>query len=300
MVSTAGFVKTSDRQTDRNTYEYDTRTSRKKSRPSNFTFRHHLFLSATWRRTTIGMRISLTTSLLAMNSSPPPSDVTTSSATSMHRILCLHGKFQSGAIMSNKIAGARRKLARVYKLDFLDAPIVLPQEGSTDEDDSAPLQLAWWLKEGTKHILIQDAFDYVMKQTEGKSYDAVLGFSQGGTLATALALSGVLPGRIKAVVTAGSPYTKEAFETALHMAAANQANEQDAFESGKKIPKLHFAGETDTMVPVESTKRLCDHAGNGELILHEKGHLFPTKAVHTNYMIEFLAKALLEDVNKES
>jgi len=120
----------------------------------------------------------------------------------MKRILVLHGKFQSAAIMSNKIAGARRKLSRAYDLQFLDGPILLP-----DEKDGGPF-LAWWQKnEDGTHVLIDEAFDYVVEQTKGQSYDAIIGFSQGGVLATTLALSGRIPG-VRAVVTAGAPMVK--------------------------------------------------------------------------------------------
>lgn len=192
------------------------------------------------------------------------------------RILCLHGKSQSGAILSNKIAGARRKLCRVYELDFLDAPIL---ENDNNEDGQQQ-QLAWWIRDeqGTE-LLVESAIDYVLKETSNKQYDALLGFSQGGLLATALAASGKIPG-IKAVVTAGAPYRKLVFDIA------------EDTTSGKAIPKLHFAGETDAMIPVESVNQLAQAGGNGEVIIHEKGHLFPTKAVHVNYMMEFLEKSL--------
>lgn len=213
-------------------------------------------------------------SVSAMTNHPPPS--------SMKRILCLHGKFQSGAILSNKIAGARKKLARTYELDFLDAPVKLNEDG----------QLAWWLRdEDEKHILVDEAFDYVLSETKDKNYHAILGFSQGGVLATALALSGSMPS-IQAVLTAGSPYVKEAFDVAQQLASTDE----EIIAVGKSIPKLHFAGETDAMVPVESTKLLCEEGGNGELIVHEKGHLFPTKAASVKYMLDFLEASLSSGV----
>lgn len=204
----------------------------------------------------------------------------------MKRILCLHGGRQSGAIMSNKIAGARRKLAREYELCFLDAPIV--SQGSNP--NQLDTQLAWWNRdEDGKHILVQEAFDYVLQQTKGESYDALLGFSQGGLLATALALSGIIPG-IRAVVTAGSPMVDEAFQVAMDMAI-----DEATIENGKNIPKYHFAGETDTIVPVESSRTVCQAGGSGVLVLHEKGHLFPTRAQYVNEMMEFLSKSLADD-----
>ena len=66
-------------------------------------------------------------------------------------------------------------------------------------------------------------------------------------------------------------------------------------QRGKNIPKLHFAGETDNMVSVGSIQQLCEIGGNGRIIIHEKGHLFPTKAVYVNEMLEFLKKALDKD-----
>jgi predicted esterase len=235
------------------------------------------------------------------------------------RILCLHGRSQSGAIFSNKIGGARRKLARVYELDFLDGPILLPSSSETStstsdgEPQPQPQLFAWWERnEDQQHVQVDAALEYVRSKTKGQTYHALIGFSQGGTLATALALSGVF-GDIKAVVTAGSPCVDEAFEAALrHQMAINTAVEQPEQEPeqqvgfGKEkniaIPMLHFAGDTDAMVSVESTRRLCEQGGMGEVVVHEKGHLFPTKAIHTNYMMEFLAKALVvvgEDDNDD-
>ena len=226
-----------------------------------------------------------------------------STATTKPRILCLHGKFQSGAILSNKIAGARRKLERVYELDFLDAPIVLPtpilepaaddQQQQDQPPQPQPKQLAWWVRnDDNENIDVDKAFDYVLDYINkgNKRYDALLGFSQGGTLVTSLVLSGKIPSTIQAVVTAGSPFVSEAYEIAIELAAASGDDSNSKFGYNLDMPKLHFAGETDDMVPVESTKRLCETSGNGELRVHEKGHLFPTKAVYTNYMMKFLSK----------
>ena len=201
----------------------------------------------------------------------------------MKRILCLHGRCQSGTMLSNKIAGARKKLQRVYELDFLDGPIVVP----SNEGNNAEQQLAWWERdEHGNHINIQETFDYVLESTKGKDYHAILGFSQGGLLGTSLVLTGKFP-NVKAVLTAGSPYTEDPFQYAETVAL-----DTEAIRKGKSIPKLHFAGETDAMVPVESTRKLCEEGGNGQLRIHEKGHLFPTKAAYVNEMLEFFEKSL--------
>jgi predicted esterase len=208
-------------------------------------------------------------------------------------ILCLHGRCQSGAIMSNKIAGARKKFQRLYELEFLDGPLLVVETDQNPLADSAesPQQLAWWEKDSVtgSHVRVNEAFSYVMEATKGKDYDAILGFSQGGLLGASLVLTGAFP-NVKAVLTAGSPYIPDVFECAKSLAA-----DQETIESGLKIPKLHLAGLNDAMVPVESTRRLCDVAGNGRITTHEKGHLFPTKAAHVNVMMQFLEDALQGD-----
>jgi len=249
----------------------------------------------------------------------------TAAMSAKKKILCLHGRCQSGAMMSNKIGGARKKLQRVYELDFLDAPFEIalqPQVGGSDNGDGdeqqppppPPRQLEWWTRDestGKPQSNVKEAFEYVMESTKDKNYDAVIGFSQGGLLGTAMVLMGAFP-TVRAVVTAGSPFRQEPFDTAdqfllqleqqdeekeeaLTIQRQQQQQQQQQQQGGKDIPKLHFAGETDKMVPVESIQQLCEIGGNGRVIIHEKGHLFPTKAMYVNEMLEFLKMTLDDD-----
>mmetsp|Transcript_1686 Transcript_1686/g.3726 ORF Transcript_1686/g.3726 Transcript_1686/m.3726 type:complete len:236 (+) Transcript_1686:83-790(+) len=205
------------------------------------------------------------------------------------RILCLHGKFQSSSIFSNKIAGARRKLAREYDLHFLEGPIILTQNenesNACDGGDDADIPRGWWLRsDDGKHTMVKEAFEYVIQETANEKYDAILGFSQGGTLATALALSGKMNG-VRAVVTAGAPYVREAFDVATGLYSESNDNVENKY---LQIPKLHMAGENDALVAVDSTKKLCEEGGNGKFILHEQGHLFPTRSARVKEIMDFL------------
>mmetsp|Transcript_15125 Transcript_15125/g.42057 ORF Transcript_15125/g.42057 Transcript_15125/m.42057 type:complete len:261 (-) Transcript_15125:1480-2262(-) len=230
------------------------------------------------------------------------STVTTTSLTkNKKRILCLHGRCQSGEMMSNKIAGARKKLQRVYDLDFLDAPFEIKtfvESIGDDQQSPPPRQLEWWTRDestGKPQSNVKEAFEYVMEYTKDKEYDAVIGFSQGGLLATAMVLMGAFP-TVRAVLTAGSPFRQEPFDMANQFVMEFDEQKSSLVqERGKNIPKLHFAGETDNMVPVDSVQQLSDVGGSGRLIIHEKGHLFPTKAVYVNEMLEFLENTLLDD-----
>lgn len=210
--------------------------------------------------------------------------------TTKPRILCLHGKYQSGATFSNKIAGARRKLARVYDLEFLNGPLRLNDHDMKEEEEPA---FAWWQKEDDgRHVLVQEGLEHVLHhmQSQARPYQAIIGFSQGGVLATALASAGLVPS-LKAIVTAGSPMVPEAFEVAHQLGNGSSAADANA---GYNLPKLHFAGETDAMIPVESTRLLCERGGNGTFLVHDQGHLFPTRAARVQEVLDFLEQHLLQ------
>lgn len=228
------------------------------------------------------------------------------------RILCLHGKHQSGSIFSNKIAGARRKLARLYDLHFLDGPVLLNGGIPEEEGENA---FAWWERDETtgEHFLVREGMEHVLNhiqsQKEEEPYQALIGFSQGGVVATALCCSGCLP-HIKCVVTAGSPMVQEAFDaanrivvtrnsttTTANVAAVYSINNNS--EHGHQVPKLHLAGKTDAMISVESTRALCETGGNGQLIIHEQGHLFPTRSARVQEMLDFLEQHLFLNENQQ-
>lgn len=230
----------------------------------------------------------------AAGTGPASEEIAADKAMKM-RILCLHGRNQSAASFTNKIAGARKKLQRVYDLDFLDGPIVLEGSSSSPPSSSAvdpDMQRAWWYRhEDGSHVNVKETLEYVIQNTQGKNYDAILGFSQGGLLGTALV--GLFP-TVKAVLTAGSPFHRDPFCAVEEIMVAAHGN-LDAIDMGKAIPKLHFAGETDAMVPVASTQLLSDEGGNGQVFIHEKGHMFPTKAAYVAEMLNFLESALGDD-----
>jgi predicted esterase len=240
--------------------------------------------TATWTRRNLAAAMSSSTSTAAASSGGGGDlDIT------KPRILCLHGKFQSGATFSNKIAGARRKLARVYDLEFLNGPLRLVMNDQPNEEPA----FAWWQKEDDgRHVLVREGLEHVLHhmQSQTRPYQAIIGFSQGGVLATALASAGLVPS-LKAVVTAGSPMVPEAFEAADQI--GNECSAADA-NAGYNLPKLHFAGETDAMIPVESTRLLCERGGNGTFLVHDQGHLFPTRAARVQEVLDFLEQHLFQ------
>mmetsp|Transcript_27312 Transcript_27312/g.54648 ORF Transcript_27312/g.54648 Transcript_27312/m.54648 type:complete len:210 (-) Transcript_27312:194-823(-) len=207
------------------------------------------------------------------------------SAPTRPRILCLHGAYQTAEKFSQKIGGARRKLTRKYDLDFLDGPVVVPAYG--DVDGNGDGGRSWWFLDPDtgENTLIPEALQYVMDYNSGTRYDAILAFSQGGTLAAALAAGGLAERRgVKAIVTAGAPYVPRVLEV-----AGGRNNRM------RPIPMLHLSGENDILVPMKSTKALCD-AWGGKLLIHEQGHLFPTRSAVIKTVMDFLEENLSQEM----
>lgn len=216
------------------------------------------------------------------------------------KILCLHGKFQNAELFANKIAGARRKLAREYELCFIDGPIILEEGFNGVPVDTVNPPRSWWLRseDGQTHTLVREALEYAIRQNDREDIIAILGFSQGGTLASALALSGAFP-NLKCVVTAGAPLVAEAFEKAAILAEEYSTLDYlenksiSLYDVGLRIPKLHMAGENDALVDVESTRSLSEKAGSGTFIVHEQGHLFPTRSARVQEVLDFFERHIV-------
>lgn len=246
-------------------------------------------------KTTKPASIAVTT-IMAMTTGPPSSLTAIKPA-----ILCLHGRQQNAATFALKISGARKKLSRIYECDFLDGPILIPP--ISHPDNTAHEGRAWWEKNESGSIVgIQEAFDHVSqhvrrRREEGRvEYCAILGFSQGGTLAASLAIAGgkdIIP-NVQAVITSGSPMVEEAVEYASSLRRRQRDGSGGSpvldFECLPAVQMLHFAGETDAMVSIESTERLSEVSGVGEVRIHDRGHMFPTRSADVRAMLEFLER----------
>ena len=211
------------------------------------------------------------------------------SAMTKPRILCLHGKAQTAESFSKKIGGARRKLERAFDLTFLDGPIDLEEVAqptpapSTSESDAATPMFntgrAWFLREpledkqgGYRYLKLSEAMEYVSSYASKHGpFDGLMGFSQGGTVVTALATSGSIP--VRAVLTAGAPHIEEVFESASDYYAATSGDLKGT-DAGLAIPKLHLAGETDSIISVESTDALCREEATANSLYMIRGTYF--------------------------
>lgn len=105
-------------------------------------------------------------------------------------ILCLHGYSQDSHVLSRQMRRVTKHLAQRARFTFIDAPFSVPSLPDPNKQG-----FSWWLPsrnsegqwefEGVDEALrtLSEA-DAAEKRTHGAGFDGVLGFSQGGALAS--------------------------------------------------------------------------------------------------------------------
>ena len=105
-------------------------------------------------------------------------------------VLCLHGYSQDGHVLSRQMRRVTKHLEQRARFTFIDAPFSVPSL-----PDPSKQGFSWWLPsrnsegqwefEGVDEALrtLSEA-DAAEKRTHGAGFDGVLGFSQGGALAS--------------------------------------------------------------------------------------------------------------------
>ena len=180
-----------------------------------------------------------------------------------------------------------------YELIFLDAPHQLPVR----EGDDVPLR-TWYLRSISKggcssvlpHSLEQSLKIIERLWRDEGNFVGVLGFSQGGAIATVLAS---LPNRysgLKFVVAIGAP--------------DNLSKSPDDYVIQGGIPaevmSLHVMGQSDRAVSMDSSRSLSRHYDSPTILEHPKGHMVPSKATALDFMINFMMKSVDKSVHLDS
>lgn len=167
----------------------------------------------------------------------------------MLKVLCLHGKFQSGDIFLRQTGAFRKSLNNIIDFHFVTSPhqTESPNETSHQGLGTSDPVYTWWV--GRDPTTGPDG-EVTFKSYEGQDesiavideyiaahgpFDGILGFSQGGILASMLANSK----RFKFAIICGSllPGPQTSLDL-IHGA-----------DSPIEIPTLHFYGAKDTIIP---------------------------------------------------
>ena len=205
-----------------------------------------------------------------------------------HTLLVFHGFTMNGEVMRETLEPLARALDPKIRLVCLNAPhtcsaatVERMYRGSREAKLSAP-HLCWWnaSDDGLDYQGWDETRDLVSAALDRYAPASILGFSQGGILAAAVAAlsrSGELPPVHAAVLIAGRK--------------PRAARLQAAFMAPIALPSLHVWGERDTLTGQYCEELVeCFSAPEREVIRWPGGHALPTRGPAFEAIVRFVAE----------
>lgn len=196
------------------------------------------------------------------------------------KILCLHGKSQNKEIFRTKLGSIPRKLKKLATLKILNAPFRLDENPDDDVKDA----YTWFHKDSKNNIdisSINQSILYLQSEWEENGpYDGIIAFSMGGTMASIMCNKEFIDYffNLKFLICIGSPDIPDSYGN---------------IQISNHINSLHFGGEKDLNVDIESSKRLSNHFTSPRFISHEFGHCIPMKSQYINEIVKFVEENLV-------
>lgn len=196
------------------------------------------------------------------------------------RVLCLHGSQQSAAVFEHRLERLVAKAASFAEFVFIDGPVELTQNASERVNARG-----WGLVSSESSDC--DAVREVLKKAwaEQGPFDGVLGFSEGATAAVLYCqLCRAEEARADTNPSAGA---------GLRFAVIAGGPAPLAFAATEpclKIPSLHIASASDSVVPIEDSVRLSRLFEGSEFLEHKGGHGFPQQTEDLKKVIQFFEK----------
>ncbi|XP_071803823.1 esterase OVCA2-like [Asterias amurensis] len=201
------------------------------------------------------------------------------------KILCIHGYRQNAKIFRER-TGALRKIIKKYtELEFISAPNkVQPSEGEEDLD-----QRGWWFSTNESTFKASQTSDVnpgleesltVVAQTikELGPFDGILAFSQGAAFAAILC----------ALQSRGDTRFPVNFVILVAGFRSLSSCHASYYVNPISIPTLHVFGDTDGVIPKESSESLLELFTNSQVLNHPGGHFVPASSPQKKIYLEFL------------
>jgi predicted esterase len=203
-----------------------------------------------------------------------------------HTLLAFHGFTMNGELMRAALGPLVAALEPAVHVVSLNAPHVCSEAtvarlySSSKMEPLPPPHLCWWnaSDDGLEYLGWEETLDLVREALDRYAPASILGFSQGGILAAAvaaLAQTGELPAVHCAVLIAGR--------------TPRAARLQAAFMDPIALPSLHVWGERDT-VTGRYCRELADHFGESkrEVALWSGAHQLPTRGPAYDAIVRFV------------
>ncbi|XP_071481343.1 esterase OVCA2-like [Diadema antillarum] len=203
------------------------------------------------------------------------------------QILCIHGYRQTGQTFREKTGSLRKILKKHAQFVYIDAPNIV-KSGKEDGSQSGE-ERGWWFsdKEGgflaSQHTSVNPGYEESLDTIatalrEQGPFDGILAFSQGAAL---LAL-------ICGLREQGD--SRFIFNFAILVAGFRSlsSGHDSCFTQKVTCPTLHVFGNTDQVIPKESSEDMLQYFVDPTIINHNGGHYVPATSAEKKVYLSFL------------
>ncbi|KAJ7701829.1 serine hydrolase FSH [Mycena rosella] len=218
-------------------------------------------------------------------------------------VLVLHGYSQNAAIFSKRLGALRKQCGKSVDFVFLDGPIILqptdlfgsaPQSTLESLDSSEAAQSearAWWTWNTNKSepIGLPESLEVLRDILKTRTFDGVLGFSQGAAAAALLAALLERPHSYPPFLVDGKPpHPPFKFCVAVAGFQLGGSIAGPIFDTPYSTPTLHIIGTTDVVVLEERSQKLVDVSTHARVETHDGGHFVPSKGNWRKFLAAYL------------
>ncbi|KAH8827861.1 FSH1-domain-containing protein [Flagelloscypha sp. PMI_526] len=235
---------------------------------------------------------------------------------SQRTILVLHGYSQNAHIFSKRLGALRKQCGKTVEMVFVDAPMQLsphdllgssPQQASSDStsqntlsalgaaeastDDPNLQPRGWWKSDPTRTKMegIENTLALLRDILKERTFDGVLGFSQGAGLAALLSALLERPEIYPPFLVEGkAPHPPFKFCVAVAGFRPRDKRFDALWEKPYQTPTLHIIGKNDIIVTEERAQQLVEVSGSPRVQFHEGGHFVPSKANWRVFLTNYL------------
>lgn len=208
------------------------------------------------------------------------------------KVLCVHGYRQNDKMFREK-SGAFRKLLKKYiDFHFVCAPHIIPEVNNLSRPPSEQ-ERGWWFSKLDKSykaldetdicIGYEDSVQTIVQEFEKNGpFDGVLGFSQGAAFTSLLC------------ALKKDPQYKLHFKFAIIVAGFKSLLKahRHMYEEPIDGPSFHAVGESDAVIPSQSSVDLQSSFINPVVYTHAGGHYMPASPQLRTALTDFLSPYL--------
>lgn len=207
-------------------------------------------------------------------------------------MLFIHGYRQNDTIFREK-SGAFRKLVKKYfDFYFVCAPHIIPEQENLSKP-KVEQERGWWfskpersyraLDETDVCIGYEDSLQLILSEFEAHGpFDGILGFSQGASFVSLLC------------ILRKDPKYRLDFKFAIIIAGFKSllSNHRHMYDDPIDCPSFHTVGESDAVIPSQSSEELQSAFINPVVYRHNGGHYMPASPQLRTAIMEFITPFL--------